>query len=148
MEGVMKFFYSTILVMYSVLVTTVGAYVETKIVAPEFILGSKRVNAQVVIDLVERIPKLLIIDTRISTDRKQGYIEGSISLPDIKTNCETLRKVIKSKSQAVLFYCNGPKCNRSANSVIKARKCGYKNIYWYRGGFEEWRKLGYPYLKK
>ena len=148
MEGAMKFLYNIILVIGLVLVTVVDAHADTKISAPEFIPGSKRVNAKGVIDLVERIPNLIIIDARISMDRKQGYIEGSISLPDIKTNCKTLRKVIKSKSQSVLFYSNGPKCGRSVKSVIKARKCGYKIIYWYRGGFGDWKNLSYPYLKK
>jgi len=36
------------------------------------------------------IEALVLIDSRIRADRKEGYIEGSVSLPDIETTCEAL----------------------------------------------------------
>ena len=116
--------------------------------APENIDGSRKVTAEDIFDLAEKIPDLLIIDARIRADRRQGYLETSVSLPDIKTDCRSLKKTIKKKSSPVLFYCNGPKCGRSAKSVKKALKCGYNNIYWFRGGFEEWEAKGFPLLKE
>ncbi len=116
--------------------------------APENIEGSRKVTAEDIFALVEKIPDLLIIDARIRADRKQGYLESSVSLPDIKTNCTSLKKTIKKKSSPVLFYCNGPKCGRSAKSVEKALKCGYNKVYWFRGGFEEWVAKGFPLLKE
>ena len=47
-----------------------------------------------------------------------------------------------------LFYCNGVKCDRSVKSVNIALGCGYVRLYWFRGGFEEWRRKDYHYLKK
>jgi len=119
-----------------------------KIVSPDTILGTTKVDAEGVIDLVEKIPGLIIIDARIRQDRVQGYIEGSVSLPDIETNCEKLMQVIPRKSSPVLFYCNGPKCGRSVQSSLKAQTCGYHNVYWFRGGFEEWKNKNYPFLKE
>lgn len=116
--------------------------------APAEIPGSTKVDAEQLIDLVNNIDDLLLIDARIKMDRKQGYIEGSVSLPDVDTNCRSLAKTITKKSSPVLFYCNGPKCGRSVKSVRKALKCGYHNIYWFRGGFEEWKQKNYPYLKE
>jgi rhodanese-related sulfurtransferase len=116
--------------------------------APLLIPGTTKVFAEDILDLVEKIPNLLIIDARIRTDRSQGYIEGSISLPDIKTKCATLAKVIPKKNTPVLFYCNGVKCGRSVNSSRVALKCGYNNIYWFRGGFEEWKAKNFPFIKK
>jgi len=115
--------------------------------APLNIDGTTKVIAEEVIELVENIPNLLIIDARIKSDRKQGYIEGSISLPDIETNCKSLAKTIPAKTSPVLFYCNGVKCGRSVNSSRTALKCGYKNIYWFRGGFEEWKAKKLPLIK-
>lgn len=115
--------------------------------APDKIPGTKKVVAEDIFELVEKIPNLLIIDARIRMDRKQGYIEGSVSLPDLETNCKSLAKEIPDKHTAVLFYCNGVKCGRSVKSSRKALKCGYDNIYWFRGGFEEWKQKGFPYIK-
>lgn len=116
--------------------------------SPEFIKGSTRVTAEQFIDLVGKIPNLIVIDSRIAGDRKQGYVEGSISLPDVDTTCKTLAQKIPSKTTPTLFYCNGVKCGRSAKAVKIALDCGYQKVYWFRGGFEEWLSKGYPYLQE
>lgn len=116
--------------------------------SPESIEGTTKVTAEGFIELVDAIPNLIVIDSRIPGDRKQGYVEGSISLPDVETNCDTLAKHIPDKSAATLFYCNGVKCGRSAKAVKIALACGYSNVYWFRGGFEEWLAKGYPYLQE
>ena len=121
---------------------------DEKKAAPEAIQGTTKVSAEGVLNLAEKIPDLILIDARIAGDRKQGYIEGSISLPDIDTNCNTLAQIIPKKGSPVLFYCNGVKCGRSVISSRIAVGCGYKNIYWFRGGVEEWKAKGFPSIKK
>jgi rhodanese-related sulfurtransferase len=116
--------------------------------SPDSIDGSTLVNAEGFIDLVGKVPDLIVIDSRIPGDRKQGYVEGSISLPDVDTTCDSLAKVILGKGSPTLFYCNGVKCGRSATAIKIALGCGYNNIYWFRGGFEEWLAKGYPYLQE
>lgn len=118
-----------------------------KIPIPDQIPGVTRVDAEGVIGLTEKIPDLTIIDSRISGDRQQGYIEKSVSLPDTKTDCASLKKVIPKKSSPTLFYCNGVKCGRSVVAVRIALKCGYTNLYWFRGGFEEWLAKHYPLVQ-
>ena len=114
---------------------------------PLLIPGTIKVSAEDVLDLAEKIPNLLIIDARIHSDRRQGYIEGSISLPDIETTCASLTKIIPKKKSPILFYCNGVKCGRSVISSKTALKCGYDNIYWFRGGYEEWQAKHFPFIK-
>lgn len=119
-----------------------------KVVAPETIPGTTRVDAEGVIALVEKMPDVVLIDSRVKSDRLQGYIEGSISLPDGETHCRSLAKVVRSRTSPVLFYCNGVKCGRSVKAIEIAVKCGYSKVYWFRGGFEEWKEKSYPYLKQ
>ena len=115
---------------------------------PQDIAGTIKVDSEAVIDLVSQYPNLVIVDSRIPGDRLQGYIEGSVSLPDVKTDCDSLALIIQNKSFPVLFYCNGINCGRSAKAVRIAVKCGYEKIYWFRGGFVEWKAKGYPFLQK
>lgn len=117
-----------------------------KILTPESIKGATKISAEKLIDLAENEPNLVIIDARIQKDRVHGFIEGSISLPNTKTNCSSLSKVVKKMDSPAIYYCNGPKCGRSLKSVKIALKCGYNNIYWYRGGFEDWKHKNYPFL--
>jgi len=116
--------------------------------APDSIPGAIKVDAEGLIDTMGKIDNLIIVDARVAMDRKQGYIEGSLSLPDTDTDCETLSVIIPALDRPALFYCNGPKCGRSVKSIQKAQACGYTNLYWFRGGFEEWTKKNYPVLKE
>lgn len=115
------------------------------------IQGATKVTAEDIFSLYEKYADLVIVDSRLATGpssgRANGFIEGSISLPDTKTNCTSLANIFPKKDSPKLFYCNGLKCGRSAKAIEIALKCGYTNIYWFRGGFDEWLKKGYPYVK-
>lgn len=119
----------------------------SEIKSPEFIDDVVLVGAEGVIDLIGRVDNMVIVDSRIPGDRHKGYIESSVSLPDTKTSCKTLAKVLPSKTSPALFYCNGIHCGRSAVAVKIARDCGYKELYWFRGGFEVWLEKGLPYIQ-
>lgn len=122
------------------------ALAETAEVTPKQIAGAQRISAAELIELASEKPNLVLIDSRIPGDRHKGYIESSISLPDTSTNCQSLHQIIPSKNTPVAFYCNGVLCGRSGVAVTIARKCGYKELYWYRTGFEDWIKNSYPYV--
>ncbi len=115
--------------------------------APMQIPGVVGVDAEGLVKLVETTPRLVLIDSHIRMDRRQGYLEGSVSLPDNETSCASLAKLLRSKDNPALFYCNGVKCGRSARAARIAHSCGYTRLYWYRGGFEDWKRKGFPFLK-
>jgi len=112
-------------------------------ISPDDIEGSMKINAEALIELAREKQDLVIIDSRIQSDRRQGYIAGSISLPDTETSCTSLFSVIDKKETNTVFYCNGPKCRRSDRAVQIAVQCGYSNVYWFRGGLEEWQNKNY-----
>jgi rhodanese-related sulfurtransferase len=118
-----------------------------KKLAPESIDGTTRVSAEKIFELFDEYDDLVIIDSRKPADREAGYIEGSVPLPDFDTTGASLAKHLASKSTPVVFYCNGERCGRSGNAANVAIKEGYTNIFWFRGGWEEWEKKGYPVAK-
>ena len=120
-----------------------------KIVVPEQIAGVTTVNAEQVIESLSSEQPPILIDARIQEDRSFGFIESSISLPDIETNCRSLNdKVTTDKKQHLMFYCNGVQCGRSVVSIKIALSCGYHNLSWFKGGFAEWKAKGYQYIVK
>ncbi len=122
--------------------------VNAEYVAPSFLSGSTLVASEGVLELAEKEPALVIIDSRLTSDRQHGYLDGSLSLPDEETYCDSLARVIPNKFSPTVFYCNGPHCKRSARAVKVAIDCGYKKVFWFRGGFESWKKEGYPYVRQ
>ena len=115
---------------------------------PAAMQGVTTVDAEGVIELAQRLPGLVVIDARVPIDRRQGYIQGSVSLPDTQAACVTLDDLLADHDTPVLFYCNGVKCGRSVITAEIARGCGYRQLYWFRGGFEEWKQKGYPFLQQ
>jgi rhodanese-related sulfurtransferase len=111
---------------------------------PDYIDGTVKVSAEELIELAEKFDNLILIDARKRKDREGGYIEGSVLLTDVNTNEISLAEAVPTKDTPILFYCNGSKCRRSAISAKKAVSLGYTQIYWFRGGWEEWIAKGLP----
>ena len=108
--------------------------------------GVTVIQAEGLIRLARIYDDLIIIDSRSPVDRKIGYIEGSVALPDNQTTCETLAKTNKNLVRPMVFYCNGIKCTRSHRALQLASSCGYSQLYWFKGGYEEWREKRLPVL--
>ncbi len=118
-----------------------------KIIVPEKISGVTTLSAEQVLEMLMSEQPPLLVDARIKQDRDYGYIESSISLPDIETNCNTLTKIVsKNKNKPIIYYCNGVQCGRSVVSIKISRSCGYHHLLWFKGGFAEWKEKGYQYV--
>ena len=115
---------------------------------PQFVDGTTKVSAEELITLVEKNPKLVIIDSRKASDLDKGFIEGAIGLPNTDTNAASLAKIVPTKTTPIVFYCNGIHCGRSVKAADIAKAEGYNKIYWFRGGMEEWEAKGLPVTKK
>jgi rhodanese-related sulfurtransferase len=92
-------------------------------------------------------PQLLLIDSRVSADHREGFIEGSISLPDTDTRCASLAQAVPALNAPGLFYCNGVRCGRSGRAAVIAVDCGYTHIFLYRNGMEEWQENEFPLVQ-
>jgi rhodanese-related sulfurtransferase len=134
-----KLIFFIILVLFS---STLSA--EEKPHAPDVIQGTIIVNAEEVIDLILNNPDLIVIDARKKTEFVKGHIEGAINMLNTKMEAEDLEKVAADKSRAILFYCNGTRCMRSADAIRKAKSWGYTNLIWFRGGWKEWTDKRLP----
>lgn len=120
----------------------------TKYIAQKSIDGAITLSAFKIIDQISANNAIILIDSRYPTDRKQGYIQGSISLPDTDTHCKSLGHHIPSLDHPVIFYCNGIHCKRSEIAINIALACHYNNLFWFRGGFDEWLAKKLPYIKE
>ena len=44
----------------------------------------------------------------------------------------------------LIFFCTGRNSWLSVNAAMRAKKFGYTNVQWYRGGVESWKAAGLP----
>lgn len=118
----------------------------TPVQNPEALAVAITIDAEHLIELYQSVPNLKIIDSRHPEDYIQGYIETAHNLPRAKTSCAALAKLAKSPEQAMVFYCNSNAGDASIEAIQVASGCGYKRLFWFRGGFVEWKDKDYPYV--
>jgi len=96
-----------------------------------------------------------MIDSRVANEYAEGHIKGAHNVPykeksakspdyDASQDSFDLAKLPGDKGAAIIFSCNGPECWKSYKAAHAAVKAGYKKVYWFRGGFPEWKAKGYP----
>jgi rhodanese-related sulfurtransferase len=62
----------------------------------------------------------------------------------VKQDQFDLSKLVQDKNAPVVFACNGAECWKSYKASQAAIAAGYKQVYWFRGGFPEWNLAGLP----
>ena len=128
---------------------SLAATVET----PTSLKGTELVDATKAKSLMDSGVK--IIDTRVAIEFAEAHIKGATNVPykeksakaidfDASQDSFDVAKLPADKNAAIIMQCNGPECWKSYKASVAAMKAGYKKIYWFRGGFPEWKAKGYP----
>ncbi|MEW5770198.1 MAG: rhodanese-like domain-containing protein [Pseudomonadota bacterium] len=112
--------------------------------APERIPGVVVLSAEEVVDLILAKPGLVIVDSRKKSEYAKGHIEGAVSLLNTGMRREDLERISPDKAAPLIFYCNGVRCLRSSDAIRKAMQWGYRNVFWFRGGWKEWSDKRLP----
>ncbi len=92
----------------------------------------------------------VFIDSRKKEDWEDGHIAKAIHLDRGDRENYTRDKVSRmfKKDQALVTYCYGEVCTRSAKMASDLVSLGYTNVYFYREGFPGWSFAGYPIESK
>lgn len=123
------------------------AFLLTILVVLGFIIAGgkasyQEISAEELVQMQKEIANLKIIDSRSEEQVRSGMIKGAINLPVYDTDEEHLLAITSDKNTPIVFYCNNKACGASAIAASHAHKEGYKNLYKYSGGIEEWQTKG------
>src|SRR5262247_2601925 len=84
-----------------------------------------------------------LLDVREDDEWQQGHLHRAIFLPrgflEVKAD-----KVLPEKSRSIVVYCAGGV--RSALAAKTLQDLGYTDVYSMRGGFNEWKNNGLPFV--
>lgn len=118
---------------------------------PTSLPGAKIISAAEAKALIAKgVP---VYDVRVEDEYVAAHVPGSISIPykegsakevdfDQADDQFALNKLPKDKNAPLVMYCDGTICWKSYKSTVMAIQAGWKNIYWFRGGFPEWKEAG------
>ena len=96
-----------------------------------------------------------VYDVRMDEEFDTAHIPGAHSVPykegsakevgfDPADDQFALNKLPRDKNAPFMMYCDGTICWKSYKSAVMAINAGWKNVYWFRGGFPEWKEAGLP----
>lgn len=120
---------------------------------PKVLPGATIVAAREAKEMMDKgVP---LFDTRVEHEYTESHIKGAISLPYAEKSAKEVNfnttldkwdvsKLPKDKSAPVIFACNGAECWKSYKSAKVAIDQKYTKVYWFRGGYPEWKAAGYP----
>jgi rhodanese-related sulfurtransferase len=129
---------------------SVGSMLNT---TPTSLPGVKVISASEANALI--LQGIQVYDVRVEEEYKKAHVPGAISVVykegsakevdfDLADDQFALNRLPKDKSTPFIMYCDGTICWRSYKSAVMAKKAGWTNIYWFRGGFPEWVAAGLP----
>lgn len=118
---------------------------------PRSLPGATVVDAKAVAQMLQS--GATYVDTRTEAEFKAGHVPGAVLVPYQEKSAKdadfdaSLDKFETGKLGAnldaqLVFACNGPECWKSFKASQAAIKAGYRKVYWFRGGFPEWRSSG------
>jgi rhodanese-related sulfurtransferase len=87
---------------------------------------------------------LIFVDARNHEDYLKNHIKNSINIPfyQFEEYSTELKKI--KKENPFVIYCNGKDCDMSDLLADALFEMGYRKIYLFVGGWEEWEAARYP----
>lgn len=120
-----------------------AAAIDSEREAPSYLKGALIINASDLKEMRADMPDLVIIDTR-DAPALESTIRGAIRLTDRETTPSRLISMIPDKQTPVVFFGESARAINSFKAARKTINYGYVNVFWMRGGIEEWNAKGYP----
>jgi molybdopterin/thiamine biosynthesis adenylyltransferase/rhodanese-related sulfurtransferase len=103
----------------------------------------KEVSVQDVREKLNPANGFTLLDVREGDEWEQGHLDKAIFLPrgflEVKAD-----KIIPEKQKPIVVYCAGGV--RSALAAKTLQDLGYSDVYSMRGGFNEWKNNGMPFV--
>ncbi|MBD3272254.1 MAG: rhodanese-like domain-containing protein [Elusimicrobia bacterium] len=103
---------------------------------------AKQISRQEMIILFCTGKKVKLIDVLSREHYNQEHISGSLSLP-LDTLEHTAPEIL-DKNDLIITYCANNQCIASSKAAEKLEKMGYKNVYDYKAGLQDYRNANLP----
>jgi rhodanese-related sulfurtransferase len=87
--------------------------------------------------------KYRFIDARDIADYNAGHIQGALNIPYHEYEKYKDRLNNLPKDQVYVTYCSSA-CDVSIDMAYAMAKLGFKKVYIFHGGWDEWKAAGYP----
>jgi len=102
------------------------------------------VTADELLRRIERGDTLVLVDALPPMAYAHSHLPGAINLPPSAIDPEMVVRRIPDRNAEIVVYCANPDCEDSLATAHRLQKLGYRNVFHYAGGKNEWREAGLP----
>ncbi len=90
---------------------------------------------------------IVFLDARENEDYKEGHIKNALNLPYY--DFDSYKQILNSipQNSTIVTYCAGTDCDLSILLGKQLFESGYKKIYIFFGGWNDWLNANYPIEK-
>ena len=81
----------------------------------------------------------VFIDARDQWEFSEGHIPGAINIPEFSFEPNNIKLASLDKDVLMVIYCDGDDCDTSKRLAKQIIELGYKNVFVFLGGFNEWK---------
>lgn len=81
----------------------------------------------------------VFIDARDQWEFSEGHIPGAVNIPEFSFEPDNLILAAIDIDSLVVIYCDGDDCDTSKRLAKLIIDLGYKNVFVFLGGFNEWK---------
>lgn len=92
---------------------------------------------------LERHEAFVLIDTLPEAIYRREHLPGAINIPSERIIDEAPNRVPDRETEIVV-YCRNTSCRRSERAAQRLVRLGYRNVYDYVAGKEDWIESGAP----
>jgi rhodanese-related sulfurtransferase len=94
-------------------------------------------------ELIETVDSLVILDVRTVQEFEEDHIEGAVNIPvdELQERWEEVKFRAHISNQTLVYCKSGV---RSSRGIKILEDHGLSNTYNMIGGFDSWKKAGYP----
>ncbi len=105
---------------------------------------SKFITRDALRGMIDRNEDLILVDVLNHESYEEEHIPGSINIPleDIANKAQELL----DKDKEIVVYCGSLKCKASTQAEKKLMSLGYKKVYDYAGGLQDWKDANFPLI--
>ena len=89
----------------------------------------------------------VLIDARLPEFYKAGHIPGAVNIPFEDLNPYLDKLFTIPKDTMVILYCDGDDCELSYDLALYMIQRGFRRVYDFQGGWEQWIASGLPEAK-
>lgn len=95
--------------------------------------------------MIDRGDDVLLVNVLDPTAFAQAHIPDSHNVPVAdKGFNERIRALGANEDSRVVLYCSNFDCNASHAAAKQLEQAGFRDLYHYAGGIEDWMDAGYP----